>query len=543
MSGKNFDWKTIISLIIVAGMMVGLGVIINLNYAHNGDNASNIAGTIDIDNGDQKINWERYPSYNVELTETYTITESGSYYLSGKLEDGSIIIDADREAVVRLILDGITVKNSSGPAIACYSGDDVVIELEGENRLEDGNKYSSDLDEDVTGAIYSKSDLTFTGAGSLTLVGNYEDGIVSKDDLTFRSGTYNITAIDDGIRGKDSVHIVDGAFEITSSGDAIKSTNETDTTKGFALIEGGDFKVLARGKGVKAVNSILIYGGNFDIASTDDSIHSNNYVGVTDGSIKIASSDDGIHADARLIIDGGAVEIAKSYEGLEAQKISINNGSVSIISNDDGINAGGGADASSTNRVGANPFDADENCELAINGGTVYVNAAGDGVDSNGYLYINGGSVIIDGPTNNGNGALDAGAGIIMNGGTVVAVGASGMAESLGSSSSVNNISVYFDSTLTKGTLIQIKDSADKTIISHTSAKTFNHLAAGTFNFNFGETYAIYINGNKYEDFTISDTTTVIGDSNGNFQNMNMGGAPNNPGANNPGANDSKQRR
>lgn len=499
---------------IILILLVVLAVVLNLNHSHNGDNANNIAGTIDTDNGDTKINWERYPAYTITLTGPYTIESSGTYYLSGTIDDGMLTIATTSDAVVRLVLENVSIKNSSGPAISCYNGDDLVIELVGNNYLEDGASYSSELDEDVSGVIYSKADLSFTGDGKLEIKANHEDGIVGKDDVKFNSGTYLISAADDGIRGKDSVYIVNGSFNITASSDAIKSTNETDTTKGFVLIENGDFIISAKAKGIKAINSILIYSGNFDINSSDDSIHSNNYVGIMGGKIEINSGDDGIHADARLIIDGGEISIAKSYEGIEAQKISINNGKVSIYSNDDGINAGGGADASANNRVGAGTFDADENCEIIISGGELYVNAAGDGIDSNGYVYFNGGNVVVDGPTNNGNGALDAGAGISINGGNVIAIGASGMAETLGSNSSVYNISVYFSSTLTASTKIEIKDSQGQTILSHTSAKTFNHLAAGSSEFKNGETYSIYINDSKYIDFTISGITTTIGNTN-----------------------------
>ena len=523
MSKNNFSLKGAILVLILIGLLIGFAVVINFDYEHNGDNASNIAGSINVDNGDLKIDWSRHPSFEVELTSAYTIEKSGTYHFTGELKDGSIIVRADKEAVVRIILDNVTIKNSTGPAIACYASDDLVIELVGENYLEDGARYSSDLDEDVNGVIYSKSDLAFTGDGKLTLKSNHEDGIVSKDDLTFRSGVYNITAVDDAIRGKDSVHIENGSFEIVAAGDGVKSTNETNSNKGFVLIENGTFDITATMKGLKAINSILIYNGDFRIASSDDAIHSNNYVGIIDGSIDISAGDDGVHADARLIVDGGKIEISKAYEGLEAQKISINSGTISIFSNDDGINAGGGADASSRNRPGANPFDADEDCELLINGGEVYINAAGDGVDSNGYLYINGGSLVVDGPTNSGNGALDAGAGIIMNGGKVVAIGASGMAESLGSASAIFNVSVYFDSTLEKGTKIEIKNSAGETVFSHTAAKSFSHLAAGTSDFTLGESYTIYINGSKYESFTISDTTTNLGNGGRNFQNMGRG--------------------
>ena len=481
---KEFSKWIILAIILVILFTVTL--LVNVNKTDN--SAEKVTGTINIDNGDENINWGRYSTTNVVLSDSYEITEPGIYHLSGIINDGSITINVTKDEPVKLILDDVTIKNSSGPAISCLEGDDLVIELKGENYLEDGAGYSTDLDEDIKGAIYSKADLTFEGDGTLNLVGNFEDGIVSKDDLKFKSGVYNIKATDDAIRGKDSVYIQGGEFNLESDADAIKSTNETAVGKGFVLIEDGIFTINSGAKGIKAINSILIYGGEFGINSYDDAIHSNNYVGIVDGDITINSGDDGIHADRELIIDGGTVLVEKSYEGLEAQIVTINGGDISVTTSDDGINAGGGADSSSQNRMGANQFDVDENCVLTINGGDIYINTAGDGVDSNGYLYFNGGKVIIDGPTNNGNGALDSGGGIVMNGGEVIAVGASGMAETLGTSSAVYSVSIYFQATQSAGTEIKITDSNGKTILSHTSGKSFNHIAAGSENLKPTET-------------------------------------------------------
>lgn len=473
-------WYILSGLALVA--ILALAIIINNNYGTT--NLENATSSLDTDNGDLKINWDRYPSYEIELKDTLTITQSGTYHLTGSLIDDNIIINVS-DGVVKIILDNVNIQNSTGPAIACYLADDLVIELVGDNTLSDGKTYSADYDEDVKGAIYSKSDLTFQGEGTLNLTANYQDAIVSKDDLKFNNGIYNISAADDAIRGKDSVYIVDGDFSITAKSDAIKSTNETDAGKGFVLIESGD--------------------------------------------ITINSGDDGIHAIRTLVINNGKINIEKSYEGLEAQVITINGGEVSIIANDDGINAGGGSDTTTTTNDRRNPgaMDVNTNCILTINGGNIYINASGDGVDSNGYIYFNGGNVVVDGPTNNGNGALDSGAGIIMHGGTAIAVGSNGMAETLGSTSSVYNISVYFASSQAAGTKIEIKDSTNNTILSHTSAKAFAHMAAGSDKFNIGETYTIYINGKKYQDFTITDTTTTVGNNNGNI-NQNMMPGPNN---------------
>ena len=510
-SGNHHGLKWLIFSFALLAVVV-VAIVLNLN--HTVDDTNKIAGVIDVDNGDSKINWERYQTVDVNLSESLKIIESGTYHISGSLDGGMITIDAG-VGEVRLILDNVTINNTSGPAIYCSSAEDVVIELNGNNYLSDGDYYS-DYEDDVTGTIYSKADLTFQGEGSLTITGNFQDAIVGKDDVKFNSGVYMITAKDDGVRGKDSVYVVSGDFVIDSGADAIKVTNELDSGKGFVLIESGNFAIDASAKGIKATKSILIYDGNFTITSYDDSIHSNNYVGIVGGDYVINAGDDGIHADRELIVDGGDIVIIKAYEGLEAQVITVNSGTMSITATDDGLNAGGGADESAMNRPGAGPFNADTSCILSINGGQVYVNASGDGIDSNGYLYFNGGNVEVDGPTNSGNGALDAGAGIVMSGGKVVAVGASGMAESLGSDSSIFNINVYFESTQPANTKIEIKDNNGEVLISHTSAKTFNHMATGCEKFQLGSTYTIYLNDEFYKSFTVSDIVTTVGNSNTN---------------------------
>ena len=463
-SGFKFDKKWFLAALLII-IVLAVAFIINSNY--DGDNISTNTSSLDIDNGDLKINWDKYSTTDIELDGSLTISNSGIYHLTGSLEDGSILINAGASGEVKLILDNVSIKNSAGPAIYCIAGEDLVIELVGENYLADSSKYSGDIDEDIKSTIYSKADLTFEGSGELNLTANYQDGIVSKDDLKFNGGTYHIAAADDGIRGKDSVYIVGGTFDITSKGDAIKSTNDTDSGKGFVLVENGN--------------------------------------------ISIAAGDDGIHAINTLIIQSGIIDITKSYEGLEAQKITINDGEISIVSSDDGINAGGGSSNSTSD-----PMAGDANCELTFNGGNTYINASGDGVDSNGYIYFNGGKVVVDGPTNNGNGALDSGLGIIANGGEVIAVGSSGMAEAPNTISNAYSASIYFTASQSAGTKIEIKNSNDETIAEHTSVKIFTHLTISSAYFELGETYTIYLNGEKYQDFTINNIVTTVGNSNPN---------------------------
>ncbi len=231
--------------------------------------------------------------------------------------------------------------------------------------------------------------------------------------------------------------------------------------------------------------------GSLSIITKHDAIHVNEAVHILSGNFDISAGDDAIHAKNSLLIDGGVIKIAKSYEGLESANITINNGTISIVSSDDGIN------------VNSGEF-------VSINGGDVHVNASGDGIDSNGYIYINGGVVSIDGPTKDSNGALDSEFGVIIKGGTVVALGASGMAKAPASTSSQYSASIFFDSTLPAGSKIEIRNTDQEVTLQYVALKTFDHAVVSTADFKSGESYTLYINDAEYTRFNILDTTTVV---------------------------------
>jgi hypothetical protein len=177
-------------------------------------------------------------------------------------------------------------------------------------------------------------------------------------------------------------------------------------------------------KGMKAANEITITGGTIDIDSADDSVHSDNTITIGGGSLSIAAGDDGIHAESSLVVNEGTIDITKCYEGLEAPAITINGGDIHIVASDDGIN---GAASSSAGGIFGGMGGMNENgAYLYINGGYIYVNAAGDGIDIGGSIEMTDGTVLVNGPTNSANGALDFSS-FNMKGGTIVAAGSSGM--------------------------------------------------------------------------------------------------------------------
>lgn len=426
--------------------------------------SSNSSAELSDNINESSINWASYTSSNIELTGSTKITSGGVYTLTGTITNGYVEINTDKD--VKLILSGVSIINSNGPAIYVANADNVVIELAAgtTNTLTDSSVYSG-WDEDVCATLFSHDDLVLQGEGTLVVNGNYEDGIVGKDDLKVTSGNYAIDAKDDALRGRDSVYIAGGNFTITSGGDGIKANNDSETGKGTILIDAG--------------------------------------------TLAISAGDDGIHAESSLEINGGVIDITKSYEGVEGANITINGGTISVVSSDDGLNAAGGADASSPNS--ARYQTASGNYSLTINGGTLSVTAQGDGIDSNGTLTFNGGTVTVDGPTNSANSALDAEGTVSYNGGEIIAVGASGMAVAPGSSSTGYSLSIFFSQTYSAKTVLTVKDAAGNTILEHTSAKSFQHASLSSSNFQLGETYTIYLNGAEYTSVTLSAPTTQVG--------------------------------
>ena len=510
-----------------------------------------------------------------------TITAAGTYRISGKLADGQIVVDTEDEEEVRLILDGVDIRNSTGAAIDVASAEVAVIVLAGgtENFVTDGESYVfADAEEDEpNAAIFSKADLTIDGDGALAVAANFNDGIASKDGLVIAGGKITLTAADDGIRGKDYLVITDGTITITAQGDGLKSDNEEDATKGYISIEagvldvtaagdaiqaqtdvtigGGEFVLTAGGgsggrideatsaKGIKAGVNVVIDGGTFAIDSADDALHSNDALTVNGGTFDIATGDDALHADSELTVNDGEIDITRSYEGIESAVITLNGGDLHVVSSDDGLNVAGGNDGSGMAAGmgpggrpgrGAGPrqdaFAATSNQILRINGGRIAVEAGGDGIDINGAVEMTDGMLIVHGPTQNMNGALDYDRSFTMTGGFLIAVGSAGMAQAPDESSSQLSILANFSSPVQAGTLIHLQASDGTEIFTFEPAKAYQSVAFSSPELVEGATYVLYGGGSSsgaakdglYEggtyspgsqlaSFTLSGTVTRLG--------------------------------
>jgi hypothetical protein len=324
------------------------------------------------------------------------ITSAGTYYITGALDDGQIVVKTDDKDTVKLILYGVDITCTNNAPLYIYNAKKTVITLaEGtENYITDGATYSfaDSTSDEPNAAIFSKDDLTINGAGSLTVNANYHNGIQSKDDLKITGGNITVTAVNDGIKGRDSIALKNATISVNAGGDGMQSTNDGDSEKGYIVIESGTLNITAGGDGIQAETNLNIGGGEITISSgggsinsrqvsnspnrdwgntsdsvtstvsakglkaavnitieygtvtvdsSDDSINSNDSVTINGGTIVLASGDDGIHADSSIEINGGDIRVTKSYEGMESASLTINEGTIHLASSDDGINIKG----------------------------------------------------------------------------------------------------------------------------------------------------------------------------------------------------------
>ena len=253
-------------------------------------------------------------------------------------------------------------------------------------------------------------------------------------------------------------------------------------------------------KGIKADGRLYINGGTFTINSADDSVHSNSAVTINDGIYTLTTGDDGVHSGEAVEINGGTITISESYEGLEGLTVTINDGDIDITSSDDGINAAGGTEEMGFGRMGNDSTEDTSTDEMwmEINGGYIHVLAGGDGIDSNGDITVNGGEVYIDGPSDNGNSAIDYGdrSACYVNGGTVVAIGSSGMAEDISDDSDQQVMLVKLDSQEEAGEVI-LTDSDGNEIITYTALKVYDCVIISTKDLEAGQTYTLTTSGTQ----------------------------------------------
>lgn len=199
-----------------------------------------------------------------------TISSPGSYIITGTLNDGQILVDCQETGTVELVFYNANISNSTNSPVFIKNCKKTLLVLaeDSVNSLNDASEYTymDAENEEPSACLFSKDDLVICGGGSLTVNGNFNNGIASKDTLKITGGTIEVTAENNGIKGKDCLMIAGGSFTVTSKGDGLKSDN-SDTSLGYVSISDGTFTIISEEDAIQAESMLKVTGGTFDITT------------------------------------------------------------------------------------------------------------------------------------------------------------------------------------------------------------------------------------------------------------------------------------
>ena len=438
-----------------------------------------------------------------------TITKAGNYKLIGTYE-GQIKVEAADSDMVRLVLKNATITNSTGAAINVVEAAEVVIYTASgtTNTVSDGSSYADTASGSPDAAIYSKSDLTLAGEGTLKVEGKYEEGIHTSDGLVIASGTLEVNAANTGIKGKDYVDILDGTVTVTASQDGIKATNNTDDNRGWVRLSGGTVNISADDDGFKAERVLEISGGTLNITQANEGIEG-QYINILDGTVNVTSSDDGINASYSTTSTSTESASTSTMQTAQRNQAAQGNTGQGNAAQGGQPPAGGGAGGG----MGGGTFEVVD-ATINISGGTVTVNAKGDGIDSNGTATLSGGTVIVYGPFTGGNTSLDTNGDLLLNGATVTAANSGDMFEAPSTNSTSGYLKISNVSNLSAGTTVQVTDSSGNVVANYKVTNSSTALiVVSSSKITKGESYTVYTTTDSVDvsSTTLASNATLLG--------------------------------
>ncbi|WP_143750776.1 carbohydrate-binding domain-containing protein [Clostridium merdae] len=437
-------WAAILSAILLLNIVVGCSSQNNTTSSAVGDVSTEKPITVEYAKDDLDAAWSEAAATTITLSDatatvqgsgaavkdsTVTINAAGTYLLRGKLTKGQILVNAGKEDLVRLVLDGVSLSSSvSAPIYSMQAGKTVIVLAEGsKNTVTDAANYqfdSADTDE-PNAAIFSKGDMTINGTGSLTVIGNFENGIGCKDTLKIVSGSVDVTAANDGIKGRDAVAIKDGTITVVSKGDAIRSNNDEDTAKGWIAIEGGNFTITSEQDAVQAETILQVTGGTFQIVSGGGSANAPIRQDEPGGPWGRMEGAGGFPANGGT--DNTSSNIEQKGNGrpqrpdgtppADNQKESDNktNSSSSIIQNQADTKSESSSAATEENTETVSTKALKGGSRVFLSGGKFQIDSADDAVHSNGSVIVTGGELNIS----TGDDGMHADADLVVQDGTI----------------------------------------------------------------------------------------------------------------------------
>lgn len=257
---------------------------------------------------------EMHSAQEAEAHTVVTITQPGTYRITGTLSLGQIFVDlgedarTDPGAVVTLILDNADITCTVAPAVffyRVYECDQAWVSYD-EGEAEE-YQPSGAVDTSAAGAnvvIAAGSENNITGShvariyqeGTTKKLHKYDGAFYSKMSMNLNgdggddSGVLNIVADNEGLDSELHLTINGGTIRIQSQDDGI-NTNEDGVS--VTTVNGGSLTV------------------NAGLGSEGDGIDSNGYLTINGGAVwtmaNETSPDGGLDADAAITLNGGTV--------------------------------------------------------------------------------------------------------------------------------------------------------------------------------------------------------------------------------------------
>lgn len=456
------------------------------------------------------------------------ITNSSGAALNVVNADEVILYSAS--GTTNTISDGAdyTATGEDDPDAVVYSKADLTIAGEGTLKV-NGNHEDGIHTSD--GLVIASGTLEVNAANT---------GIKGKDYVDILGGTINVTAQQDGIKstndtdeGQGWTRLSNGTVTVNAGDDGFKASRVVE-------ISGGSLTVKQSDEGIEA-QYINVSGGNVNVTSADDGMNASLKTSNSESTDSSANTFDTANQQQNNQQQGslpggqqngtsnqqqqgtgqpqppamsGTSQDGTSQNGTTGtgqQQNNTQNQGNQNMGQPPAMPGGNAQDGTSQNGTtgtgqqgmgqppqggmpggGGGTFEVVD-AAINVSGGHVTVNAEGDGIDSNGVTTLSGGTLIVNGPSQGGNAALDTNGDLLLNGATVLSGSTADMFEAPSTNSTGGYLKLTNSSGFEQGSTVQVADSSGKVVANYKVTKSNVQLVlVSSSSIVKGQSYTVY---------------------------------------------------
>ncbi len=479
--------------------------------------------------------------------QTLTITQAGTYVLTGSGKNIKLVVEAADTDQVHLVFQNLTLEGK-GTLLQVNKAQEVVISLAEGSQNALTESQASD-DEEVKATIHTQVPLTLNGTGSLTLTALTKNALEVEDDLKVLGGTYTVKAANHGFKAEGALDIEAATLTIEAGKDGLHAEHDETTERANISLNPTQLSIAATEDGVDAGNELTIKGGTITVSQSEEGLEA-RVIRQLGGDVTIKSSDDGVNASAgssNKTSDTSAT--SKTTDASTTSNTADTSSSASQATTDSDTASSSASQATADSAAGSKADqdnkdknatppsppagqappqgsqppqngqgpggmppggqeESDPSLQIILEGGTLTIDAEGDGIDSNGTVTVSGGSLVVNGSVQGGNGPLDAAGDITITGGTVWALGTSDMLQGFAQGSTQASITANIAGTA--GQTLIILDANGKEVARQTASKDFQAVIMSSADLVDGQTYTIQVEGTT-QTATAALVTPVTG--------------------------------